>query len=85
MDLKVKFPMLLDIENKGSVYLINKWGVEDRTRHVEALQLFLCNIKESGFSRVRQISGDDNEVGLFTKNLLGYMFENNCVKFNGEE
>ena len=34
LELKVKFPMFLEVDNKGIVDLINNWSVGGRTRHV---------------------------------------------------
>ena len=44
--LKLKFPILIDIDNTVKVYLINNWSVGGRTRNVETHQLFLCQMKE---------------------------------------
>ena len=35
MELKVELPMRLEIDNKGTVDLINNWSVGGRTRHVK--------------------------------------------------
>jgi len=35
LGLLVKLPMILEIDNKGTVNLINNWSVGGRTRHVE--------------------------------------------------
>ena len=34
LELKVKFPMFLEVDNKGIVDLINNWSVGGKTRHV---------------------------------------------------
>ena len=85
MELKVKLPMLLDIDNKGTVDLINNWSVGERTRHVKTRQFFLHEIKYHGNFQVIWISGDDNEDDCFVSNFPGPLFDNHCVKFNGEE
>ena len=46
LELKVKLPMLIDIDNKVTVYLINNWIVGGIIRHVETGQFFLREIKE---------------------------------------
>ena len=33
--LEVELPMLLEMDNKGAVYLANNWSVGGRTRHVD--------------------------------------------------
>jgi hypothetical protein len=45
MGLKVKKPMILEIENKGAVDLTHNWSVGGRTRHVEERQYFLKDLK----------------------------------------
>ena len=83
LELKVKLPMILEVDNKGTVDLINNWSVGGRTRHVETRQLFLCGMKEQGVFQVKWVKGDENEVDMFTKNFPGPLFEKNCVIFNG--
>ncbi len=35
MELKVKFLMILEMDNKGAVDLANNWSIGGRTRHVD--------------------------------------------------
>jgi hypothetical protein len=48
MGLKVKKPMILEVDNKGAVDLTHNWSVGGRTRHVEVRQYFLQDLKEGG-------------------------------------
>jgi len=75
MQLKVKLPMILEIDNKGTVDLANNWSVGGRTRHIDVRQVFLRELKESGILIVKWIAGVDNDSDMFTKNLNGPMFE----------
>jgi hypothetical protein len=45
MGLRVKKPMLLYIDNKGTKDLANNWSVGGRTRHVEVWMYFLRELK----------------------------------------
>ena len=36
--LKVKTPMILEMDNKGAVALANNWRVSGRTRHVDVFE-----------------------------------------------
>jgi hypothetical protein len=85
LGLQVQLPMVLEIDNKGTVDLINNWSVGGRTRHVETRQLFLRGLKEQGIFIVRWIAGAENEVDLFTKNLPSKLFGKHRVKYNGED
>ncbi len=35
LGLRVKLPMVLEIDNQGAVYLANNWSVGGRTRHID--------------------------------------------------
>ena len=71
LGLKLEKPMILKVDNKGAVDLINNWSVGGRTRHIEVRQYFLRNLKEDGVIETSWISGDDNTADIFTKNLGG--------------
>jgi len=75
MGLKVKLPMILEIDNKGAVDLANNWSIGGRTRHVDVRQCFLRELKESKVLDIRWIKGLENDADAFTKNLDGPAFE----------
>ena len=60
LELKVKLPIILEVDNKGTVDLINNWSVGGRTMHVETRQLFLRRMKEQGVFQVKWVKGDEN-------------------------
>ena len=49
LDLRLKLPILLDIDSKGTFYLINNWIVGGRTKHFKTFPLFLRDIKKQLF------------------------------------
>ena len=81
LQLKVKVPMLLEMDNKGAVDLANNWTVGGRTRHIETRQLFLRELKEEGVLSIKWKSGDENPSDLFTKNLPGPLFRKHVETF----
>ena len=60
LELKVKFPMILEVDNKGTVDLINNWSTGGITRHMDTRQLFLRKMKEQGVFQVKWEKGDAN-------------------------
>ena len=60
LELKVKLPMILEVDNKWIVDLVNNWSVRVRTRHVETRQLFLRRLKEQGVFQVKWVKGKEN-------------------------
>jgi len=79
MGLKVKFPMILELDNKGAVDLPNNCSIGGRTRHVDVRQCFLRELKESRILDIRWIKGSENDADAFTKNLEGPAFEK-CIR-----
>jgi hypothetical protein len=83
--LKVKMPMILEIDNKGAVGLANNWSVGGRTRHVEVRQYFLRELKEEGIIDTHWLRGEDMSSDLFTKNLARPLFEKHARVYVGED
>ena len=61
--------MLLYVDNKGTKDLANNWSCGGRTRHVQARQFFLRELKEQSLIHTVWKSGEENESDLFAKNL----------------
>ena len=74
LGLQVETPMMLQMDNKGAVDLINSFSVGGRTRHVDVRQCFLRELKEAKVMAVTWIPGTENEADMFTKNLDGPAF-----------
>jgi hypothetical protein len=79
--LKVKLPMLLEMDNKGAVDLANNWSIGGRTRHVETRMYFLCELKEVGIIKIQWRPTDKNDVDIFTKNTDGPTFMKHLTSF----
>ena len=47
LGLKVKFLMILEMDNKGTVDLANNWSSGGCARHVDIRQCFMWELKES--------------------------------------
>ena len=52
MELKVKLPMVLEVDNKGSVDLVNSWSHDGRTKHMHVKNIWLRKLKEKGLISV---------------------------------
>ena len=83
--LKVKKPMILQVDNKGAKDLANNWSVGGRTRHIDTRNYFLRELKEEGIVKTEWLSGKTNSSDLFTKNLDGPTFERHTKTFCGTE
>ena len=75
MGLKVKTPMILQVDNKGAFDLVNNWSAAGRTRHVAIRVNFLRELKEQGDIQVEWIPNTDMSSDIFTKNVGGKDFQ----------
>jgi hypothetical protein len=48
LELKVKLPMVLEMDNQEAVYLANNCSVGGRTRHIDVQSVFLRELKDAG-------------------------------------
>jgi hypothetical protein len=74
MGLKVQKLMLLEMDNRGAVDLVNSWSATGRTRHIFTRINFLREIKEEGVIAVQWISNVHMSSDIFTKNVGGADF-----------
>jgi hypothetical protein len=66
MGLKVKKPMILEVDSKGVVDLSKDWSVSGRT-HLDCIhQSFLRKLNEEGIITVVWILTEENSADLFT-------------------
>ncbi len=84
LGLKVKLPMVLEMDNQGAVYLVNNWSIGGRTRHIDVRSVFLHELKEASVLVIKWIAGTTNEADIFTKkNLDGPTFQRYSKLFMG--
>jgi hypothetical protein len=50
--LRVHLTMILEVDNKGAVDLVNNFSVGGRTRHIDTMQYYLRELKEKGIISV---------------------------------
>jgi len=62
MGLKVKLPIILEMDNRGAVDLANNWSIVGHTRHVNVRQFFLRELKESKVMDIHWIKGLENNA-----------------------
>jgi hypothetical protein len=69
--LRVELPMVLEMDNREAINLINSFSVGGHTRHIDIKQCFLRELKEAKVLVVKWIAGSENEADIFRKNLDG--------------
>ncbi len=60
LGLKVKLPIVPEMDNQGAVYLANNWSIGGRTRHIDVQSVFLRELKEACVLVIKWIAGTVN-------------------------
>jgi hypothetical protein len=81
--LKVKKPMILEVDNQGTIDWVNSWSVGGQMRHIDFRHHFLRDLREDGLMKVVWIKSENNSSDMFTKNLPGPMFEKHAAVYVG--
>jgi hypothetical protein len=84
LGLRVKLPMVLEMDNQGAVYLANDWSIEGSTRHIDVQSVCLRELKDVDVLVIKWIAGAVNDADIFTKNLDGPAFQRYTRVFTGE-
>jgi hypothetical protein len=85
MELKVKLPMRLWMDNKGGVDLFNSWSIAGNTRSISVRLAYIRELKEQGILEIKWLRGEDNPVDIFTKNTDGTTFKKHAKVFTGSD
>ena len=74
MDIKIKYPMTVKVDNVGAIYLANNQTVNGRTRHVNIRYHFVRQLIEDGTVKVEFVRSKENKADAWTKNLDANLF-----------
>ena len=69
MNLKVKLPAILHVDNMGAIYLSASQMSSQRTKHIDIRHHDMKEYIEDGFIKVLFVRSEDNDSDIFTKNL----------------
>ena len=85
IELKVKIPMIIWVDNKAAVDLANGWASTGRTKHMDVRLMFVRELKEAGILNVKWQSTTSNESDIFTKNVDNATFEKHVKTLCGRD
>jgi hypothetical protein len=83
--LKVELRIILEMDNKGTLYLVNNVNVGGRTRHIETMQCYLQEFKAQGILIVKSKVGVDMIRDIYMHNLPWPDFERHTRVWVGED
>ena len=80
MDMKVKLPIVVHVDNLGAVFMSENVSVSQRTKHVDIRYRFVQEFVLDRFIKVIFVRTEDNDSDIFTKNLGGDLHERHSKK-----
>ena len=80
LGFKIKFPIVVRVDNLGAIFMSDNISVSQRTKHVDVRCRFIQQYVMEGFIKVIFVKTEDNDADLFTKNLSGDKYDKHSNK-----
>ena len=81
MGIEITFPIIVKVDNAGSIFLANNKALGQRTKHIETRYHFVREYVEDGTLKIIFVKSEDNSSDIMTKNTSGKIFWKHTMKF----
>ena len=81
LQVEVKYPIVVRVDNAGAIYIANNEGLGKRTKHIDMKFHFVREHMEDGILKILYVCSKENDADVFTKNLGGKQQEMHMGKF----
>ena len=78
LGIPLKYPIIVNVDNIGAVYLTKNATTGNRTKHIDTRYHFVREYIEDGILKVKFVRSEKNHADLFTKNLNKETFKRHC-------
>jgi hypothetical protein len=75
IDVKVKLPVQVKVDNMGAIYMSENSTPSARTRHADIRQKFTADLQDKGLVKVDFVKSEDNTSDILTKNVSVDLFK----------
>jgi hypothetical protein len=69
MGIKIDYPIIVNVDNIGAIYLAQTATTGNRTKHIDTRYHFVREYIEKGIMKVVFVRSAENDADIFTKNL----------------
>lgn len=83
MGIQLEFPIIINVDNTGAIFIANNYAVGQRTKHIDVRTHFVREFIEDGIIKVIFVRSEDNEADIHTKNTSEDLFEKHSSKTVG--
>ena len=86
MNVKIKLPIVVYVDNAGAIFLANNKAIGQRTKHIDIRYHFVREYVEDGILKIVYIKTKDNDSDILTKNTNAKTFWRHVKEFmNNDE
>ena len=69
LGVKIAYPIVVNVDNIGAIYLAKNETMGQRTKHIDVRHHFVREYIEDGIVKIVFIRSEDNMADPFTKNM----------------
>ena len=80
INIEVKLPITVYVDNVGAIWLSNNRTTSDRTKSIDIRTSFVKEYQEDGKIIIKFVKSEENEADIFTKNTTNVIFSNHQEK-----
>jgi len=81
IEIKVELPIIVHVDNVGAIFMAENVSTSPRTKHVDVHYHFVREFVEEGFIKIIFVRTKDNKADIFTKNVVGDLFDKHNKEF----
>jgi hypothetical protein len=79
--VKVKFPIMVKVDNIGAIFMAENNTATGRTRHIDARYHFVREFVEEGYIKVIFVKTEENRSDMMTKNVSSDVYDKHVAEF----
>jgi hypothetical protein len=85
MGIKVKLPIIVQVDNIGAIFMTENVSTSSRTKHVDVMYHFVREYVEDGFIKIIFVRSEHNVSDRFTKNVTGDIYNAHTADYMAEQ
>ena len=80
MNITVKLPITVYVDNVGAIWLSNNRNTGDRRKHIDIRTAFVKEYQEDGKIIIKFVKSEENDADIFTKNTSNIIYQKHQEK-----
>ena len=80
MNIPVKYPITISVDNVGALYLSRSASSNNRTKHIDTRVHFIRDYQEDGKVLFQFVRSEENDADIFTKNVSSELYQKHSKK-----